>query len=232
MSPVSFWAILPAAGNGSRMGTSVKKQFLCLPDGREILATALQIFEDCPRIDGIVIVSGQDDLPRCRSLCEAYHFSKVRHFVSGGATRQESVRNGLHALPGDCTHAVIHDAARPFLRMKDLNAVLDDALQYGASLMAVPSKDTIKRADPSGFVLETPDRSTLWNIQTPQVFEKELLFQAHEKAAAVSDTFCTDDGQVVERYTGHRVHLCRGSYSNRKITTPDDLEIPNKMRSQ
>lgn len=224
MRAVSFWTVLPAAGSGSRLGGSVKKQFLPLSDGRQLLVHTLQIFQDCSRIEGIVLVTAAEDIPLCRSLCQQYHFTKVAAVLAGGATRQESVRSGLLALPEQCTHAVIHDAARPYLTQKDLEAVLDDALRYGASLMAVPAKDTIKRADPGGFVLETPDRSTLWNIQTPQVFEKELILRAHEKAAERSDTYCTDDGQVVERYTSHPVHLCRGSYGNRKITTPDDLK--------
>lgn len=223
MSKPSIWALLPAAGSGSRMGSPIKKQFLILPDGREILTHSIQLFEDCSRISGILIVTGNEDIPQCQELVRKYRFTKVRQIVEGGATRQESVLHGLLALPECCEYVAIHDAARPYLTVADLNAVLDDALSYGASVMAVPSKDTIKRSDANGFVVETPNRSTLWNIQTPQVFERKLILEAHRAAAKRGNFFCTDDAQIIEMYAHHPVHLCSGSYSNIKITTPEDL---------
>ena len=224
MSAPNIWALLPAAGSGSRMGAPVKKQFIPLQDGREILVHSLEIFQKCPRITGIVLVTGEEDIPQCRELVNRYGLTKVTQIVPGGNTRQDSVCNGLEALPTDCEYVAIHDSARPFLTQADLNAVLDDAIEYGASVMAVPSKDTIKRADANGFVVETPDRSTLWNVQTPQVFQYDLILAAHAMALLEDDSSCTDDGQVVEKYGEHPVHLCKGSYGNIKITTPEDLK--------
>ena len=223
MNKPEIWAVIPAAGSGSRMGTPIKKQFLTLSDGREILAHSLEIFERCPRIYGIVLVTGSEDILQCQQILCREGFHKVQKILPGGKTRQASVLAGLTALPESCDYVAVHDAARPYLTPNDLERVLDDAILYGASLMAVPCKDTIKRADADGFVVETPERSSLWNIQTPQVFERCLLLSAHKAAEAHGDSACTDDGQVVEKYTAQRVHLCSGSYSNIKITTPEDL---------
>lgn len=218
-----FWALIPAAGSGSRMGTAVKKQFLPMKDGRELLFHTLDIFQRHDAVSGIVLPVSEEDIPFCQKRCAELGFTKVIQVVSGGATRQESVRKGLAALPHDCTHVIIHDAARPFLDLSSLDRVLADGERYGASILAVPVKDTIKMDDGNGFVRMTPDRSALWSVQTPQVFRKDLILEAHRAAFLAGDAGCTDDAQVVERYTNHPVRLTLGAYSNLKITTPEDL---------
>lgn len=217
------WAVVAAGGTGSRMHLSVKKQFLTLPDGKTILIHSLSVLDSCPGIHGIVLICAPEDREICRDLISEAGLTKIRVWADAGETRQQSVLNGLSALPESCGYAAIHDAARPYLTAGDLSRVLDDAAEYGASCLAVPVKDTIKIADPDDFIESTPDRSRLWAVQTPQVFRLDWILPAHQAAAAASDYSCTDDAQVLEKYSDHRVHLCTGSYTNIKITTVSDL---------
>ncbi|MBQ5960429.1 MAG: 2-C-methyl-D-erythritol 4-phosphate cytidylyltransferase [Firmicutes bacterium] len=220
---MEIWGIVAAGGSGSRMQSAVKKQFLTLSDGIPILIHSLSVLEACNEIQGIVLVCAPEDRETCQALIREAGLTKIRLFADAGATRQQSVYNGLSALPQSCDYAAIHDAARPYLTSADLSNVLADAVQYGASCLAVPVKDTIKIADKNGFIESTPDRSLLWAMQTPQVFRKDWILQAHQQAADAADYACTDDAQVLEKYSSHRVHLCPGSYTNIKITTMSDL---------
>lgn len=226
-----FWVLIPAAGSGSRMGSSIKKQFLPMRDGRELLFHTLDIFQERESIEGIVLAVSPEDISFCQRRAFELGFSKVKHVVPGSATRQQSVLQGLLALPSSCTHVLIHDAVRPHLDAASLSRVMQEAEQYGAAVLAVPVKDTIKVADEQGFVRTTPDRATLWSIQTPQGFRKNLILTAHQAAAQAQDVSCTDDAQVVERYTDHPVRLTLGSYANLKITTPEDLALLESWKS-
>lgn len=221
---MEIWAVVAAGGSGSRMNSSVKKQFLTLSDGVPILIHSLTVLESCPRISGIVLVCAPEDRKTCKDMILQAGLTKVSAYADAGKTRQQSVLNGLCALPESCDYAAIHDAARPFLTPEDLSHVLEDAAEYGASCLAVPVKDTIKVADRDGYIESTPDRSLLWAMQTPQVFRRDWILKAHQAAAAASDHSCTDDAQVLEKYSAHRVHLCAGSYTNIKITTASDLQ--------
>lgn len=216
-------AIIPAAGTGSRMQAGVNKQYLLLA-GRPILFHTLALFAAHPRIDRICIVVPAGEIDYCRSeIVERYGLAKVSAIIAGGPTRQDSVANGLlgcNATDNDLV--IVHDGARPMLGVVDLDALLDAAAKSGAATLGVPVKDTIKQVQ-DGVIVATPERSSLWQVQTPQVFRYELLLAAHRQAHA--DGFAgTDEAMLVERLQ-HPVTMVAGSYRNIKITTPEDLTI-------
>lgn len=224
---VKVAAVVPAAGSGVRMGTSIKKQFLVL-EGIPVVGHVLKVLEDSPFVYSIVLVAGPGEEEYCRSaIVEHLGISKVVAIVAGGNERQKSVFNGLLALSFDTDIVVVHDGARPLLSPERLKAVVDAAQIYGAASLAVPVKDTIKMAGEGGFVAETLPRDRLWLIQTPQAFRYHLIIEAHRRAAEVKYTG-TDDAALVERL-GQPVKLVAGSYENLKITTPEDLIIASAM---
>lgn len=216
-------AIIPAAGTGSRMQAGINKQYLLLA-GRPILFHTLALFAAHPRIDRICVVVPAGEINYCRTeIVALYGLEKVSAIIAGGPSRQDSVANGLlgcNAAVDDLV--IIHDGARPLLRATDLDALLDAAAKSGAAVLGVPVKDTIKQVQ-DGVIVATPERSSLWQVQTPQVFRYGLLLAAHSQARA--DGFAgTDDAMLVERLD-HAVTMVAGSYRNIKITTPEDLAI-------
>jgi 2-C-methyl-D-erythritol 4-phosphate cytidylyltransferase len=215
-----FGVVVVAAGKGSRMGTAESKQYLPLRD-KPILVHTLEAFERMEPVGAIVLVVGAGDVARCEELVRRHGLAKVTAVVSGGAERQESVRKGLHALPHGTEWAAVHDGVRPFVTAERAHACFREAQRTGAAVLAVPVKDTIKIVDPSGHIQSTPDRRSLWAIQTPQAFRLDLLLEAHERAAA--DKFLgTDDSMLVERL-GVPVSVVESDYTNIKITTPEDM---------
>lgn len=223
-----IWAVVPAAGIGKRMGAGIKKQFIRLK-GKEILVRTLQVLAEVPEIEGILVMVSRDDLDLCQHLIYDQHIEKVKEILPGGSTRQESVLKGLSALPKDCTMAVIHDGARPLVTREQVEATIQTARTYGGAMLAVPVKDTIKVADKKGFVQETPPRSNLWSAQTPQTFRYADILKAYRHAAVMGDYSCTDDSQVVEKYLDLPVKIVQGSYENIKITTPEDINIGERI---
>ena len=216
-------ALIPAAGKGSRMANSVKKPYLKLAQ-KPILAHTIQRFEENKVVDAVFVVVNKDDFSDCRTnVLEPYTFTKVQELVAGGETRQMSVYNGVRALAADVDFVVVHDGVRPFVTDKTISACLTAADECGAAVAAVPVKDTIKIADENAFIVETPVRERLWAVQTPQVFRKSLLEEAHQIAQAQQLT-ATDDAALVEQL-GFPVKLVMGSYANLKITTPEDLRV-------
>lgn len=216
--------IILAAGQGKRMGTRVQKQFLEL-EGKPVLYHTLRCFEDSALIDDIILVTGSEQISYCEEeIVQKYHFCKVRRVTAGGAERYHSVYEGLHCCE-NTDYVFIHDGARPFVDEGILMRTWEAVQKYDACIAAVPSKDTVKMADETGFVQQTPQRSRVWMVQTPQVFSYELIMEAYEKALQTSCEGITDDAMVVERMTGHRVYLAEGSYENIKLTTPEDLQI-------
>lgn len=216
-------AIIPAAGTGSRMQAGVNKQYLLLA-GRPILAHTLALFAAHPRIDRICIVVPAEEIDYCRAeIVERYGLTKVSAIIAGGPTRQDSVGNGLLGCGAALDDlVVIHDGARPLLGAAELDALLDAATVSGAATLGVPVKDTIKQVH-AGLIVATPERSSLWQVQTPQVFRFWLLLAAHSQARV--DNFAgTDDAMLAERLQ-HAVTMVAGSYRNIKITTPEDLAI-------
>jgi 2-C-methyl-D-erythritol 4-phosphate cytidylyltransferase len=158
-------------------------------------------------------------------IIEKYKFQKVSKIVPGGKRRQESVKNGIDALPKDTDIVAIHDGVRPLVTRTMIEDSIQSAIQYGAVVLAVPVKETIKMSDPDGTVLRTLDREFLWQIQTPQTFQVNVIREAHARAA--EDGFVgTDDASLVERL-GVKVHILPGAYTNIKITTPEDLVLAN-----
>ena len=216
-------AIVLAAGQGKRMGTTLQKQYLEM-GGHPILYYSLKVFQDSPLIDEIVLVVGAGQEEFCReNVLNGANFSKITHIVEGGAERYNSVWNALQVV-GD-GYVFIHDGARPFVAEDMIERAYEAVKAYKACVVGMPVKDTIKLADSNDFVADTPDRSKLWMIQTPQVFETSLVKRAYSMLMSATDIQVTDDAMVVETMIGHPVKLVRGSYENIKVTTPEDLEV-------
>lgn len=219
---VNNYAIIAAAGTGSRMGTATKKQYLALA-GLPVLVHTLKVFEGSALIKQVVLVVGQDEITWCqREILEKFRFTKVLAVVPGGAYRQHSVYNGLMALNAQPTDIVlVHDGARPLITEEIIATAVNGAMAKGAAVVAVPVKDTIKKASSQGVIIDTPPRAELWAVQTPQAFQYQILMNAYQQAEQ-EDFIGTDDASLVER-SGHEVHLVTGSYENIKITTLEDM---------
>ncbi|ASA24400.1 2-C-methyl-D-erythritol 4-phosphate cytidylyltransferase [Paenibacillus donghaensis] len=216
----SVGAVIVAAGRGTRMGTAESKQYLLL-QGKPIIVHTLEVFQQHPLISELVLVTGEDDIPRCREWVQTFGLDKVKAIICGGAERQHSVHKGLMQLKSEWV--MVHDGVRPFVKPQEIVACYEAARRTGASVLAVPVKDTIKQVDNTGQVLSTPDRRSLWAIQTPQTFRLSALVAAYE--AAEQDGFLgTDDSSLAER-AGIAVSVVEGSYGNIKITTPEDLDF-------
>nr|WP_296155810.1 2-C-methyl-D-erythritol 4-phosphate cytidylyltransferase [uncultured Blautia sp.] len=217
-------AIVLAAGQGKRMHTKIQKQFLEIR-GYPVLYYSLRCFQESPLIEDIILVTGEDSVFYCqKEIVEKYGFTKVAKVIPGGKERYDSVYQGLFACENS-DYVLIHDGARPFITEEILERGLEGAKETGACAVGMPSKDTVKIADESGFIAETPDRSRVWLIQTPQIFQYKLIRNAHESIRTRDMSNVTDDAMVVEQETGVKVCLAEGSYQNIKITTPEDLEI-------
>lgn len=228
MQKVKCTAIVLAAGQGRRMGTKVQKQYLEI-QGKPVLYYALRAFEESTVIDEIILVVGDNQEEYCKKeIVDKYHISKVTKIVSGGAERYHSVWNGLQEVQGE-GYVFIHDGARPFIDDAILNRVYYEVTQHKACVVGMPVKDTIKFANEDGFAAETPDRSLLWQIQTPQVFENALIKKAYSLLMEQQNIRVTDDAMVVELMLGEKVKLVQGAYENIKITTLEDLIIANEF---
>lgn len=203
------------------MGASRPKQFLDL-HGKPILARTIEALLESPQIKGIVVVVPPADVDATRKLLAPHlpEDSPVR-WVAGGKQRQDSVRNGLMALPEACDWVVIHDGVRPFVSPELLARTMEAARKTGAAICALPSSDTVKRVR-QGLVLETLPREEIWLVQTPQVFRKNILLEAHDKCR-VDGWQATDDATLVERL-GISVGIAHGEADNKKITTLEDLD--------
>jgi 2-C-methyl-D-erythritol 4-phosphate cytidylyltransferase len=216
-------AIIPAAGLGKRMG-DIKKPYLELA-GKPILAHTLMVFQHCSLINTIIVIVVAGDEDKCfKDMIIPYGLDKVHKVVTGGDTRQESVFNGLKSLSSNTEIVIVHDCARPFVKAEMIKSTLEAAIQWGASTVAIPVKDTIKEADDDNLVVRTLDRQKLWSIQTPQAFKYDLIIKAHLYARE-NNIKVTDDASLIEVLGLHRVKLVMGSEENIKITTPGDLAI-------
>ncbi len=226
-------AIIVSAGKGQRLKAGIKKPFISL-GGKPILSHTLAPFERCPLIRSILVVVGEEDLEYClKEVVEPYHYQKVLKIIPGGKRRQDSVKKGIEALPEDTEIIVVHDGVRPFVTQKMIEASIQEADRSGAAVVAVPVKDTIKMATSDGIVLQTLERDTLWQAQTPQAFQASILRKAYSNAL-FKEMSVSDDATLVERL-GIKVRLLPGSYSNIKITTQEDLILAHfllEMESQ
>lgn len=221
-------AIILAAGQGRRMGSDTAKQFLLL-SGRPVLYYTLKNFEESI-VDEIVLVTGEGQAEYCqKEIVETYGFSKVKKIVTGGKERYHSVAKGLDAI-SSCHYVLIHDGARPFATPEMIERGIREVQKYDACVLGMPVKDTIKISDEEGFAADTPKRSLVWQIQTPQIFERSLIKKAYHELLLREEELLgkgiaiTDDAMVVELLSGKRVRLVEGSYQNIKLTTPEDLK--------
>lgn len=225
-------AILLAAGVGSRMKSKTAKQFMNI-DGHEVLYYSVKAFQNHPEVDSIILVTKEEYIEHCReAIVNKYNFSKVDTICMGGKERYDSVYQGLlhigSASPEDIV--MIHDGARPFVSQAMITDSIACAKKYKACTVGVPAKDTIKIVDENKFGMETPDRETVYQIQTPQTFQKAILWDAYEtmyeaKKNQADACKITDDTMLVEQYAGVPCKLVEGAYENIKITTPEDIFI-------
>ena len=210
-----YSVVLPCAGIGSRMNLGYNKLLFIMKNGKTVLENTMDIFLKDELCKEMILAVGKNDLPTIQTMI---HDDRVK-WVLGGDTRQESVYHGLQAVTYD--YVLIHDGARPFLSQEKIDDLLACLETKDACLLMVPAKDTIKVVK-DGKVISTPDRSTLYQAQTPQAFKTSLVYEAFKKAEACNFVG-TDDASVVETMTNESVHMVLGDYANIKITTPEDL---------
>lgn len=213
-------ALIAAAGMGTRMGAGVNKQFLLL-EGVPILAYTLRAFDASDLVEEIIVVSREDEILTVSDLVKEFGIRKVKGIVPGGRTRQESVRLGLAHITGD--RVLVHDGARPFVAPEQINAVAKALKNCPAAALGIPVRDTVKRVDAMGRIVETLEREGLYRIQTPQGFHTEQLKKLHEEAEKQGISV-TDDCALAED-RGIPVTIVEGSAVNLKVTTPEDLQI-------
>ena len=217
--------MIPAGGIGARLGRRTPKQFLALGDG-SILAATVAHFARHPAVGAIVVAAPAAHVHRAGLALRRVGRRGVITVVAGGPTRQESVWLALQAAPDDADLVIVHDAVRPFITRRLIDAVVGAARRSGAAICALPVSETVKRV--RGDEVETTiDRAGLWTVQTPQVFRADVLREAHEKARR-DGVVGTDDAALVERL-GHPVKVVRGLGENLKITTPEDLRRARRM---
>ena len=219
-------AILLAGGRGSRIRSAVSKPLIKI-NSQPLIGFSLRTLQAHPQIKDIIVVVNARNKIGIAGVIEKSRLTKVIHFVEGGKRRQDSVYNALRFLPEAADLVLIHDAARPFVSAKVVVSAIRIANRYGAAIVGVPVKATIKKvrgkgvSDKGYVVKKTLDRNNLWEIQTPQVFKKEIIVKAYAKFI---DLTVTDDAALVEKL-GKRIHVVEGEYSNIKVTTPEDLVL-------
>jgi 2-C-methyl-D-erythritol 4-phosphate cytidylyltransferase len=215
-------AIILAAGSGSRMGSEIPKQFMMLC-GKPVLSYSLSAFQDSS-IEEIIIVTSPEYVEHCYSIAREYGITKLTAVVPGGAERYLSVHEGLKQAPNGGI-VFIHDGARALITTELINVMLPIVEKKQAVIAAVPVKDTIKIIGNDGSVSQTPNRNSLWQIQTPQAFYTDVLKEAYTQLFKTEDSQITDDAMIVERYSDRQVYVAQGDYENIKLTTPEDLTL-------
>lgn len=218
-------AVIPAAGFGSRLKQRIPKALVKI-GGRPIFIHTLATVSAHPEIKNIILLVPTGYLKIFRRQLKVYRIKKLCAVIPGGATRRQSVEKGLRLLPPDTRWVLIHDAARPFIEKKTISTVIQAAKIFSAAVTGVPLKPTVKQINPhpsgrkkSFFVEKTLKREQLWEIQTPQVFKKELILKAYAQCKERSPG---DDAYLVEKLNA-KVKVVLGSYFNIKITSPEDL---------
>jgi len=221
-------AIIVAAGTGRRIGGATAKTYLPVAGRPLILRTLDRIFAT-PAVADVVLVVAAADVEYCRHLLDSDASLQGRAYdlQAGGATRQESVRFGLEKLAAHTDVVMIHDGARPFVTSGLIERCIQAAVVNGAAVVGLPVRDTIKRVGADGYVQGTPNRAGLWEIQTPQIFQRDLIVAAHDWAVR-EGIEATDDAMLVERM-GKPVIAIEGERNNFKITVPEDLQLAEAM---
>ncbi len=216
-------AVIVAAGKSRRMEANVNKVYMDL-HGKKTIVRTLEAFQQSPVINEIILVVDSSDVKYCElEVVNQSSFTKLRKIAEGGPRRQDSVCNGLREISNESELVLIHDGARPLVTQEIILRSVYGALEYGAVTTGVPVKDTIKMVGPNGFVSDTLDRSTLWAVQTPQVFRKSIITEAHKKADQLGIE-ATDDAMLAEKL-GYKLKIIEGSYENIKLTTPEDVTV-------
>jgi 2-C-methyl-D-erythritol 4-phosphate cytidylyltransferase len=221
--------IVLAGGKGTRMQSDIPKQYLEL-DGKPLLYYSLRAFEDSD-VAWVVLVTAEGEEEYCRKeLVERYGFSKVVAITAGGAERYASVWNGLSCLQNAADRfptdqVLIHDGARPLVTAELVNRLVRETEQFGACVAGMPVKDTIQMTNEQGVITLTPKRESLWMAQTPQAFEFSMVYDAYRRLMEESEIQVTDDAMVVGLYHDVEIQMIRGSYTNIKVTTPEDLVL-------
>ena len=210
-------AVILGAGNGTRMKCEQSKLLLKIK-GKTVIERSVEAFLGISDIDEVIVVAREQDIETFVSLFPDERVS----FAIGGNTRQQSVYNAVQTID-EAELIAIHDGARPLIRVEDIENTIRQAKENKAAAVGVPVKDTIKIIDKDSFVVETPERSSLFAVQTPQIFDFKMYSELLEKAVADGKDF-TDDCQLAE-YSGVKVKMVEGSYENIKITTPEDTDI-------
>lgn len=222
--------IIPAAGSGTRMGSETPKPFLKV-GGKPILWHTIYAFSKVDIVEQIIISTSQNWIDQVEQLCLSIPNKKIKYqVILGGSKRQYSIQNGLNHLLDDIGMVGVHDAVRPFISTSLIIETTQMAIKFGGAIVGVPAKDTIKKVDHNKCIQDTPDRSNLWQAQTPQIFKKNLIINAYN--SAINDNFIgTDDASLVER-VGGKVKIVEGNRSNLKITYPVDLKIAEMILKQ
>lgn len=217
------YAIIPAAGSGTRLGGSLRKQFVHLGD-RPILVHTVLRFERCVDVDEIIIAVPEQSVAETKALISRYRLHKVSKIVVGAKMRQGSVQNALQKLKLKPTDIIlVHDGVRPFIEPAKISEVVQACREYDAAAVAVQPKDTVRRSEGGSYFNQPIDRSAVWLMQTPQGFKASIIKEAFAKAKG--DRFVgTDEVALVERI-GKKSRIISGTYDNIKITTPEDLEL-------
>ena len=220
--------IILAAGEGRRLGGDAPKAYLPIA-GRPLVLRTLDRMFSATSVEAVVLVIAAEQTERCESLLRSDAALKDRRWVlqSGGATRQESARRGLERVGSEAAIVIIHDAARPFVSAGLIDRCVEAAAEKQAVVVGLPARDTMKFVSSDRWVQSTPERHTLWEIQTPQVFKRELIVAAHARAAR-EGALVTDDAMVVERI-GAPVHVLEGERVNFKITVPEDVWLAETL---
>ena len=230
-------AVILAAGRGKRMNSDLPKQYLTL-NGKPLLVHTLLAFEKSEQIDGVILVTGEEE----RSWCEEHivkenGIKKVISVIAGGKERYDSVYAALREIKKqtddtESCYVLIHDGARPLVDEEIISRNISHAREHGCAVTGMPVKDTIKIASSDGLVEDTPSRDRVWQVQTPQTFRFRDILKAYEKMMDSGDEVrkkITDDAMVMENCGNSKVYMCEGSYKNLKVTTPDDLVLAEQL---
>lgn len=218
--------VIVAAGTGSRMKMEINKQFIKLNE-KEIIAYTIEKFYKHKNIQDIVVVIKEEEVEFFnKNILKKYKFENIK-IAFGGNERQDSVYNGLKLLDDKCNTVLIHDGARPFVSECTIDKCIEEAKNYKAVVVGVRVKDTIKVINDENDIIDTPDRSKLWAVQTPQTFDYNILVKSYEDAFE-HGFYGTDDAMLVERI-GYKVKMIEGSYNNIKITTQEDINIGTQI---
>lgn len=218
--------IIPAAGQGKRMGRGSNKVFLPLID-MPVLLHSVSTFSACSKVDNLVVVVAPDEVSQVETMLHGLNGIKPWQVVAGGRERQHSIANAIKVVSSETKIILVHDGARPLITEECIEKVIEASIVHQAVVVAVAEKNTIKTVDENGWVTGTLERGTLWSVQTPQGFDAHLLRQAYEKAEQ-EEFIGTDDASLVERL-GVKVKVVCGCYDNLKITTPEDLTIAEAL---